>query len=77
MNAGLAEHFPEGCNVDIMAEPGTYYMESSVTVVANVIGKRKRIDNVPNGNPPKQSNGLLAQRSAINGKCADGILMML
>ena len=36
-------------------------MKSAVTVVAKIIGKRKRFDNVPKGISSIQPNGLLAQ----------------
>lgn len=36
----LDEHFPAGCGVDIIAEPGRYFVKSSHVLAVNVIGKR-------------------------------------
>lgn len=44
VNAALDEFFPEDCKVDIIAEPGMYYMQSAGTVVACIIGKHQRRD---------------------------------
>ncbi|XP_072038544.1 ornithine decarboxylase 1-like isoform X2 [Amphiura filiformis] len=44
VSEAIDEYFPESCKVDIMAEPGTYYMKSAVTVVACIIGKRQRTE---------------------------------
>ena len=46
MNSALDEHFPVNSKVDIIAEPGTYYMRSAGTVVACIIGKRRRQDKM-------------------------------
>ncbi|XP_072037485.1 ornithine decarboxylase-like isoform X2 [Amphiura filiformis] len=45
VSEAIDEYFPESCKVGIMAEPGTFYMKSAVTVVACIIGKRQRTDD--------------------------------
>ncbi|XP_068192456.1 ornithine decarboxylase-like [Antennarius striatus] len=40
INAALEEYFPPDSGVKVIAEPGRYYVESSFTLVTNVIGKR-------------------------------------
>jgi ornithine decarboxylase len=40
VNLALDEHFPEGCGVEIIAEPGRYFSELAGTFVTQVIGKR-------------------------------------
>lgn len=41
INASLDRHFPQGCGVDIIAEPGRYYVASAITVATRVHGIRK------------------------------------
>ena len=40
MSAALDEHFPEGCGVDIIAEPGRYMCSASHTYAVAVIARR-------------------------------------
>ena len=49
VSSALDEYFPEDSKVDIIAEPGTYYMRSAGTVVACVIAKRRRDEKKANG----------------------------
>ncbi len=39
--AALDEHFPDGCGVDIIAEPGRYIVAASHTYAVSVIAKRE------------------------------------
>uniref|UniRef100_A0A8C5LXZ2 Orn/DAP/Arg decarboxylase 2 N-terminal domain-containing protein n=1 Tax=Leptobrachium leishanense TaxID=445787 RepID=A0A8C5LXZ2_9ANUR len=57
VNSSLDTYFPEGCDVDIIAEPGRYYVASAFTLAVNIIGKR-----VLQQDPP-ESHG------AGNGPC--------
>lgn len=41
LNMALDEFFPEGCGIDIIAEPGRYFVASTFTLATNVIAKRK------------------------------------
>ena len=41
LNMALEEFFPVGCNVDVIAEPGRYFVASAFTLATNVIAKRK------------------------------------
>ncbi|CAD1779361.1 similar to Saccharomyces cerevisiae YKL184W SPE1 Ornithine decarboxylase, catalyzes the first step in polyamine biosynthesis [Maudiozyma barnettii] len=41
LNMALDEFFPVGCNIDIIAEPGRYFVASTFTLATNVIAKRK------------------------------------
>jgi len=41
INSALAEHFPVGCGVRIIAEPGRYMVASAFTLATNVIAKRQ------------------------------------
>lgn len=41
INTALSEHFPVGCGVRIIAEPGRYMVASAFTLAANVIAKRQ------------------------------------
>lgn len=41
INAALDSHFPTGCGVRIIAEPGRYMVASAFTLAANVIAKRQ------------------------------------
>jgi len=45
INSGLEQHFPEGCGVEIMAEPGRYVVASAFTLATNVVAKREVKDN--------------------------------
>eukprot|EP00118_Oscarella_pearsei_P028731 m.2799 g.2799 ORF g.2799 m.2799 type:complete len:466 (+) comp8906_c0_seq2:331-1728(+) len=40
LNGALDTHFPEGCGVDIIAEPGRFFACTSHTLAVPVIGKR-------------------------------------
>lgn len=44
VNSALDAHFPVGCGVDIIAEPGRYYVASSMTLATMVIAKRVEYD---------------------------------
>ena len=41
MNASLDRHFPDGCGVDVIAEPGRYYVASAFTLATRVHGVRQ------------------------------------
>ncbi|XP_072880491.1 ornithine decarboxylase-like [Hemitrygon akajei] len=45
INRALDLHFPEASGVKIIAEPGRYYVMSSVTMAVNIIGRRITIDS--------------------------------
>lgn len=45
VNAALDTFFPAGCGVDIIAEPGRYYVASSMTLASMVIAKRLQYDD--------------------------------
>ncbi|KAG8346023.1 Pyridoxal dependent decarboxylase pyridoxal binding domain [Trypanosoma vivax] len=40
VNEALAEHFPPGCGIEIIAEPGRYYVASALTLATSIIGKK-------------------------------------
>ncbi|CAG9467596.1 unnamed protein product [Pedinophyceae sp. YPF-701] len=40
VNAALAEHFPEGCGVDVIAEPGRYFTEHAGILHCAIVGRR-------------------------------------
>ncbi|KAG7667506.1 hypothetical protein Ndes2526B_g07541 [Nannochloris sp. 'desiccata'] len=42
VNSSLARHFPEGCGVRVIAEPGRYFAESVATLACLVYGRRQR-----------------------------------
>lgn len=44
VNKALEIYFPVGCNVDIIAEPGRYYVASCMTLCSMVIAKRVQFD---------------------------------
>ncbi|XP_031160798.1 ornithine decarboxylase-like isoform X1 [Sander lucioperca] len=46
INGALDEFFPPDSGVQIIAEPGRYYVESAFTLAANVIAKRVVIDDM-------------------------------
>uniref|UniRef100_H2YTU3 ornithine decarboxylase n=1 Tax=Ciona savignyi TaxID=51511 RepID=H2YTU3_CIOSA len=37
----LDEHFPLACGIDIIAEPGRYFVESAFSLATNIVGKNK------------------------------------
>uniref|UniRef100_A0A8C8RSP4 Antizyme inhibitor 2 n=1 Tax=Pelusios castaneus TaxID=367368 RepID=A0A8C8RSP4_9SAUR len=41
INSALDLYFPEGCGVEIIAEPGRYYVASAFTLAVNVIDKQE------------------------------------
>lgn len=44
INSALDAFFPVGCGVDVIAEPGRYYVASSTTLATMVIAKRVQYD---------------------------------
>lgn len=44
VRAALDKYFPEGCGVDIIAEPGRFFVKSTHTLAVNVVGKRVTSD---------------------------------
>lgn len=40
INAGLDKHFPESYGVNIISEPGTFFVASAFTIYTKIIGKR-------------------------------------
>ncbi|XP_059801747.1 ornithine decarboxylase 1-like [Hypanus sabinus] len=45
INRALDLHFPEASGVNVIAEPGRYYVTSSLTIAVNIIGRRITIDS--------------------------------
>ncbi|KAG1682269.1 Antizyme inhibitor 2 [Nymphon striatum] len=47
INEALDKHFPVGCNIDIIAEPGRYFVSSAFTLCVNIICKKTEqiVDN--------------------------------
>ncbi|CAR26580.1 hypothetical protein ZYGR_0H03980 [Zygosaccharomyces rouxii] len=45
LRSALDEFFPQGCGIDIIAEPGRYFAATTFTLAANVIAKRKLSSN--------------------------------
>lgn len=48
INTALDRHFPVGCGVEVIAEPGRYYVTSAFTLVTFVHGRRKCINKETN-----------------------------
>jgi len=42
--AALDKHFPVGCGVTLIAEPGRFFVKSSHTLAVNIVGKRTTAD---------------------------------
>ena len=45
VNSSLELYFPKGCGVDIIAEPGTYYVASAFTLATRIHGRRQLTDD--------------------------------
>ncbi|XP_061424903.1 antizyme inhibitor 2-like [Lethenteron reissneri] len=60
VNSALDTHFPAGCGVNIIGEPGRYYVKSALTLAANVIAKKSFV------NPLADSEGQPAHMYYIN-----------
>jgi len=41
VNSAIAEHFPTGCGVKVMAEPGRFYSLAAFTLCVNVFARKK------------------------------------
>nr|KAB1094640.1 type III PLP-dependent enzyme [Acinetobacter baumannii] len=50
--ATLDMYFPEGCGVQIIAEPGRYFVASAFTLCVNIIAKREMMTSGKNGDEP-------------------------
>lgn len=48
INESLDIYFPSGCGVNVIAEPGRYYVASAFTLCTNIIAKRQGHQCVPN-----------------------------
>lgn len=44
VNAALEEHFPDDGNIQIIAEPGRYFVASAYSLATNVIASREMMD---------------------------------
>ncbi|KAJ4922708.1 hypothetical protein JOQ06_003986 [Pogonophryne albipinna] len=49
INAALDKFFPPDCGVQIIAEPGRFYVESAFTLAVNVIAKKNCEESGPGG----------------------------
>ncbi|XP_078729875.1 ornithine decarboxylase-like isoform X1 [Lampetra fluviatilis] len=49
VNSALDTHFPAGCGVNIIGEPGRYYVMSALTLAANVIAKKLFVNPLADG----------------------------
>lgn len=49
IRSALDECFPEGCGVELMSEPGRYFVKSSHALAVSVVGKRQTIDEATGG----------------------------
>ena len=45
INSSLERNFPDGCGVDIIAEPGRYYVTSAFTLATRIHGLRQLISD--------------------------------
>ncbi|XP_067389882.1 antizyme inhibitor 2 isoform X2 [Emydura macquarii macquarii] len=68
INSALDLYFPEGCGVEIIAEPGRYYVASAFTLAVNVIDKQEVPFDQP-GSDDEESNRKKSIRYYLN----DGI----
>ncbi|KAM3863795.1 ornithine decarboxylase-like [Diretmus argenteus] len=81
INLALDEFFPLDCGVQVIAEPGRYYVESAFTLAVEVIAKRVVMEEAAEHNSNKlQSNlesmlSLLSLRSK-NSHCLVVLVMM-
>lgn len=50
LRPSLDEHFPVDCGVQIISEPGRYFVETAFTLVANVISKKAVYDSITETN---------------------------
>lgn len=44
VNAALAQYFPEGTGVEVIAEPGRFYAESVCTAAVSIIAKKASLE---------------------------------
>lgn len=44
INTALDTHFPPGCGVRVIAEPGRYFAETSATLFTTILGQREGLD---------------------------------
>lgn len=44
INAALAQYFPEGTGVKVIAEPGRFYAASVCTAAVNIIAKKSSLE---------------------------------
>lgn len=58
LDAALAEFFPAGSGIDIIAEPGRYYVSSAFTIACNIIARRTVEDPNPQ-TPAANSKGYM------------------
>jgi diaminopimelate decarboxylase len=49
VNEALDEYFPASCGVEIIAEPGRYFVASAFTLTVNIIAKRVVTKEETNG----------------------------
>lgn len=49
IRSALDKFFPEGCGVELISEPGRYFVKGSHVLAVNVVGKRVTADEDPSG----------------------------
>lgn len=57
INTALAEHFPEGSGIRVIAEPGRYFAESAATLATLVYGRRVRPQTVASQGGASEGHG--------------------
>jgi diaminopimelate decarboxylase len=83
VRAALDKHFPDGCGVEIIAEPGRFFVKSSHVLAVNVVGKRLTMDEATNDGVTRRYNyyvndGLYGSFNCImydHVTCAPSLLM--
>ncbi|XP_041483673.1 ornithine decarboxylase-like [Lytechinus variegatus] len=73
INQALAENFPVGCGVRVIAEPGRFYVASAFTLAVNITAKRMVARDVPTFKVP-ESEDIVANTIAPS-KCDEPAFM--
>jgi hypothetical protein len=58
INAALDKYIPEDLGINIISEPGRYFVQESCTLIVNVIGKKTETRETANAKNAQEERGM-------------------
>jgi len=73
IRSALDTHFPVGCGVEIIGEPGRFFVKSTMTLAVCVVGKRRTVNEEDGGGAVTALTHLQQQQPRLNYYVNDGL----